>query len=100
MAVWLSKLVSALATFLLVSSVSNNNNDAANGFYLPGVAPADFEINELMDLKSVKMTSVKTQLPYEFYTLPFCEPSTLKIAPENLGEKLRGDRIQQTPYKV
>ena len=24
--------------------------------------------------QAVKMTSVKTQLPYEYYSLPFCKP--------------------------
>lgn len=51
-------------------------------------------------IKAVKMTSVKTQLPFQYYSLPFCEPDSKKVDRENLGEKLRGDRIQHTPYKV
>jgi len=48
------------------------------------------------------MTSVKTQLPYDYYALPFCKPSDSKLhyKPENLGEILRGDRIVNTPYEV
>ena len=52
--------------------------------------------------QAVKLTSVKTQLPYRFYDLPYCEPDPedAKHTPENLGEILRGDRIVNTPYEV
>ena len=48
------------------------------------------------------MTSVKRQLPYDYYSLPFCKPGggKLRYKPENLGEILRGDRIVNTPYEV
>lgn len=48
------------------------------------------------------MTSVKRQLPYDYYALPFCKPQDGKLhyKPENLGEILRGDRIVNTPYEV
>lgn len=48
------------------------------------------------------MTSVKRQLPYDYYSLPFCKPEDgkLRYKPENLGEILRGDRIVNTPYEV
>merc|ERR1712131_54370 len=47
------------------------------------------------------MTSAKTQLPYEYYSLPFCQPEG-GVAYEtlNLGEVLRGDRIVNTAYDV
>ena len=31
------------------------------------------------------MTSVKTQIPYDYYTLPFCEPESKSYVIENLG---------------
>eukprot|EP00123_Amoebidium_parasiticum_P017390 comp23830_c0_seq2/m.41565 comp23830_c0_seq2/g.41565 ORF comp23830_c0_seq2/g.41565 comp23830_c0_seq2/m.41565 type:complete len:591 (-) comp23830_c0_seq2:362-2134(-) len=46
------------------------------------------------------MTSVNTQLPYEYYSLPFCSAEDATYTGENLGEVLRGDRIQNTPYKI
>ncbi|GIZ04146.1 transmembrane 9 superfamily member 4, partial [Caerostris extrusa] len=48
------------------------------------------------------MTSTLTQLPYEYYSLPFCRPKKGAIVykSENLGEVLRGDRIVNTPYEV
>ena len=43
-------------------------------FYVPGVAPIDFRKSEQVEIRAVKMTSSKTQLPYEYYSLPFCKP--------------------------
>ena len=45
-----------------------------DGFYVPGVAPMDFEKEDKVEIKAVKMTSSKTQLPYEYYSLPMCKP--------------------------
>ncbi|XP_057312241.1 transmembrane 9 superfamily member 4-like isoform X1 [Hydractinia symbiolongicarpus] len=67
-------------------------------FYVPGVAPQEFKKEALLDIKAVKMTSVKTQLPFDYYSLPFCEPAEKHYVPENLGEILRGDRIVNTQY--
>lgn len=72
----------------------------SNAFYVPGVAPTDFEMSQSVEIKAVKMTSTKTQLPYEYYTLQLCKPSKVKYQSENLGEVLRGDRIVNTDYKV
>ncbi|XP_055382008.1 transmembrane 9 superfamily member 4 [Condylostylus longicornis] len=72
------------------------------GFYVPGVAPVEFSKGQKIDVKAVKMTSSRTQLPYEYYSLQFCLPKngTLIYKTENLGEVLRGDRIVNTPYEV
>ncbi|XP_070555187.1 transmembrane 9 superfamily member 4-like [Ptychodera flava] len=73
----------------------------STAFYVPGVAPVEFKDGEDVEVRAVKMTSTKTQLPYEYYSLPFCRPEgELHYKPENLGEVLRGDRIVNTPYKV
>ncbi|CAG5111259.1 Oidioi.mRNA.OKI2018_I69.chr2.g5584.t1.cds [Oikopleura dioica] len=71
------------------------------GFYVPGVAPIDFKRSERVEIRAVKMTSSKTQLPYEYYSLPFCQPSEgVNYQSLNLGEVLRGDRIVNTAYDV
>lgn len=72
----------------------------ARGFYLPGVAPHDYARNETVDLKVNKLTSTKTQLPFEYYALPFCQPKTVENVAENLGEVLRGDRIMNSDYEL
>lgn len=71
------------------------------GFYIPGVAPVEFTKGDNVDVKGVKLTSVRTQLPMEYYRAPFCEPEGGgQYKPENLGEVLRGDRIVSTAYKI
>ncbi|KAJ1626709.1 hypothetical protein T492DRAFT_877970, partial [Pavlovales sp. CCMP2436] len=45
---------------------------AARAFYLPGVAPREYQQGDKVELKLNKLASTKTQLPYEWYTLPFC----------------------------
>ncbi|KAL0297344.1 UNVERIFIED_CONTAM: Transmembrane 9 superfamily member 8 [Sesamum radiatum] len=73
-------------------------SDNARCFYLPGVAPQDFEKGDPLNVKVNKLTSIKTQLPYSYYSLPFCRPNTIIDSTENLGEVLRGDRIENSPY--
>ena len=59
---------------LVVSAVNTS------GFYVPGVAPTDFRKGDKITVKSIKMTSSKTQLPYEYYSLPFCLPKVRSIS--------------------
>ena len=51
-------------------------------------------------MKVNKLTSTKTQLPYEYYSLPFCQPVNLVNQAENLGEVLRGDKIMSSDYAL
>ncbi|XP_038695268.1 transmembrane 9 superfamily member 8-like [Tripterygium wilfordii] len=69
-----------------------------HSFYLPGVAPQDFEKGNELLVKVNKLTSTKTQLPYSYYSLPYCRPKKIIDSAENLGEVLRGDRIENSPY--
>jgi transmembrane 9 superfamily protein 2/4 len=69
-------------------------------FYLPGVAPRDYQDGEVVGVKVNKLDSVQTQLPYEYYSLPFCQPEHIQEAAENLGEVLSGDRIETGLYEV
>uniref|UniRef100_J3MGC1 Transmembrane 9 superfamily member n=1 Tax=Oryza brachyantha TaxID=4533 RepID=J3MGC1_ORYBR len=71
---------------------------AARGFYLPGVAPRDFRKKDQLAVKVNQLSSIKTQLPYSYYSLPFCRPGTIVDSAENLGEVLRGDRIENSLY--
>ncbi|PAA51340.1 hypothetical protein BOX15_Mlig011865g1 [Macrostomum lignano] len=72
---------------------------ATQAFYIPGIAPVEFSKDDHVEVKAVKLTSVKTQLPYEYYSMPFCTPEKgFEYKAENLGEILKGDRIVNTPY--
>ena len=85
-----------LAVLLFLSSPS-----PVSSFYLPGVAPRDYEEMEAINVKVIKLDSVKTQLPYDYYSLPFCRPKEAIVeVDENLGEVLSGDQIENSPYTV
>ncbi|CAL5048973.1 unnamed protein product [Urochloa decumbens] len=81
--------------FLLVLACAGA---AARGFYLPGVAPADFRKNDTLAVKVNQLSSVKTHVPYSYYSLPFCRPVAIANSAENLGELLRGDLTENSPY--
>eukprot|EP00928_Gymnodinium_smaydae_P048554 TRINITY_DN32475_c0_g1_i1.p1 TRINITY_DN32475_c0_g1~~TRINITY_DN32475_c0_g1_i1.p1 ORF type:complete len:629 (+),score=121.23 TRINITY_DN32475_c0_g1_i1:125-2011(+) len=72
----------------------------AGAFYLPGVAPIDYMEGGVVEMKVNKLTSVKTQLPYPYYTLPYCAPETIVESMENLGEIMEGDLIVNSPYEI
>ncbi|KAL7165937.1 hypothetical protein ACSBR2_036745 [Camellia fascicularis] len=86
----LRSLISAIVLLLFTHHV--------HSFYLPGVAPQDFQKGDPLSVKVNKLTSTKTQLPYSYYSLPYCRPNTIVDSRENLGEVLRGDRIENSPY--
>lgn len=70
-------------------------------FYLPGVAPHDFVTGEPVALKVNKLTSIHTQLPYKYYEFDlFCKPENPEDKVENLGEILRGDRIESSTFEI
>jgi transmembrane 9 superfamily member 2/4 len=104
-----TSIVVALVSCLLSADAS---------FYLPGVAPYSYEqfedvsifqtqcwqlslfIKLQVKLFVTKLTSTKTQIPYDYYSLPFCKPKHEKEESENLGEMLSGDKIENSVYKV
>ncbi|XP_027772647.1 transmembrane 9 superfamily member 7-like [Solanum pennellii] len=69
-----------------------------HAFYLPGVAPTDFQTGDSLHVKVNKLSSTKTQLPYNYYFLSYCKPPRVTNSAENLGEVLRGDRIENSVY--
>ncbi|KAL6559964.1 Transmembrane 9 superfamily member 7 [Orobanche gracilis] len=71
---------------------------SGHSFYLPGVAPRDFQRGGELQVKVNKLSSTKTQLPYDFYFLKYCKPDKIQNVAENLGEVLRGDRIENSVY--
>jgi transmembrane 9 superfamily protein 2/4 len=70
----------------------------ATAFYLPGVAPRDFQKDDELQVKVNKLSSTKTQLPYDYYFLDYCKPKKILNSAENLGEVLHGDRIENSVY--
>ncbi|GFS38996.1 endomembrane protein 70 protein family [Actinidia rufa] len=78
-------------------------NDNIDGYYPSSHYPifAEFMLprtGDLLKVKVNKLTSIKTQLPYSYYSVPHCQPGKIVDSAENLGEVLRGDRIENSPY--
>ena len=46
------------------------------------------------------LTSITTQIPYDYYYLNICPPEDKMQVPDNLGEILQGSRKYITNYKV
>ncbi|KAH7284309.1 hypothetical protein KP509_34G048200 [Ceratopteris richardii] len=81
---------------------STNVRQGRTTFSLDTMQPAmscktPFKGDELQ-VKVNKLTSTRTQLPYEYYSFGYCRPPKIENAAENLGEVLRGDRIENSPY--
>jgi len=73
----------------------------ARAFYVPGVRPHEFEPGEEVPMKVNSLTSIHTQLPKDYYRLPFCKPTGgPKMSSENLGEFLTGNKIQNSAYSI
>jgi len=85
----------ALLALVLVCACAS-----VSAFYLPGVVPQQFQEGQPVTLKVNKLDSIKTQLPFDYYSLNFCPPDKLKPENENLGEILSGDVIENSVYEV
>ncbi|XP_074355410.1 transmembrane 9 superfamily member 11-like [Apium graveolens] len=71
-----------------------------DGFYLPGSFPHNYNVGDQLAVKVNSLTSIDTEIPYQYYSLPFCKPlEGVKDSAENLGELLMGDRIESSPYR-
>jgi len=95
----MTRLLASAATAALTAAVFGTNYACA--FYVPGVQPQSFQVNDEVTMKVNSMTSVHTQVPKDYYRLPFCEPPDgPKMVSENLGEFLAGNKIQSSPYVI
>jgi transmembrane 9 superfamily member 2/4 len=87
------RLVAILSVALILQSVA--------GFYIPGVKPQTFQKGDPVALNVNSMTSIHTQVPKDYYHLSFCRPRDgPKMANQNLGEFLTGNKIQSSPYLI
>ncbi|KAL2466709.1 Transmembrane 9 superfamily member 12 [Abeliophyllum distichum] len=71
-----------------------------NGFYLPGSYMHTYSNWDEIYAKVNSLTSIETELPFSYYSLPYCKPQGgIKKSAENLGELLMGDQIDNSPYR-
>lgn len=68
--------------------------------HLPLTQPNDYVAGHKVDLKVNKLWSAKTQLTYDYYSLPGCKPAEIVEESENLGQILLGDRISNSDYEL
>ncbi|VFQ84157.1 unnamed protein product [Cuscuta campestris] len=89
----LRRISAGLLFFILVSH-------SCNGFYLPGTYMHTYSNGDEIFVKVNSLTSIETELPFGYYTLPYCKPQNgVKKSAENLGELLMGDQIDNSPYR-
>ncbi|KAI4981622.1 hypothetical protein ZWY2020_022114 [Hordeum vulgare] len=87
-------IFSALLVVFLVMS------PACEAFYLPGSYMHTYRQGEEIGAKVNSLTSIETELPFSYYSLPYCRPKDgIKKSAENLGELLMGDQIDNSPYR-
>ncbi|KAK6151576.1 hypothetical protein DH2020_014211 [Rehmannia glutinosa] len=98
-AIWVSFLlfINAAHSFYLLASLPKISSSSVSCDVNSLICCALVQ-GDLLKVKVNKLTSVKTQLPYSYYSLPYCKPEKIVDSAENLGEVLRGDRIENSPY--
>lgn len=74
---------------------------SASAFYLPGIAPTEYEEGGPLPIYANKLVSAKNVVPYDYYSLPFCAPSdSSKSRRLSLGQILMGERAEPTEYAI
>ncbi|KAJ0514635.1 putative nonaspanin (TM9SF) [Helianthus annuus] len=87
-------------TYLVLFTYAVFLGHLCNGFYLPGSYMRTYSTGEEILAKVNSLTSIETELPFSYYSLPYCTPSGgVKKSAENLGELLMGDQIDNSPYR-
>ena len=69
--------------------------------YLPGVPPKVYDEGDAIPVIANALDSVETLTPFDFYSLPFCEPEDGVMHKfENLGQTLAGDVEDNTLFDI
>ena len=94
-------MVGSSAILFALSALLADKNAVVDAFYVPGVRPLELKEGDAVPMKVNAMTSIHTQIPRDYYRLPFCQPTGgPQMASENLGEFLTGNKIQSSPYNI
>mmetsp|Transcript_3544 Transcript_3544/g.8825 ORF Transcript_3544/g.8825 Transcript_3544/m.8825 type:complete len:694 (-) Transcript_3544:103-2184(-) len=70
-------------------------------YYLPGTFPQAWAAGEQLSAEVNSLRSFETELPFDYYSLPFCKPvggvrpSSSNV---NIGTFLTGQRLENSPY--
>eukprot|EP00798_Chlamydomonas_sp_ICE-L_P020229 gene20229-26982_t len=74
---------------------------SARSFYIPGSYPSEFRVGDQLQVNVNSLTSFETDMPFEYYTMPFCQPpeGVHGVAnTANPGTLIEGLRIENSPY--
>lgn len=70
-------------------------------YYVPGTYPQEFLVGQVLNAHVNSLTSFETELPFEYYSMPFCKPveGIHRIAnTANPGTLIQGLRVENSPY--
>mmetsp|Transcript_29623 Transcript_29623/g.87605 ORF Transcript_29623/g.87605 Transcript_29623/m.87605 type:complete len:232 (-) Transcript_29623:112-807(-) len=73
----------------------------SGAYYVPGTYPQEFREGDLLQANVNSLKSFETEMPFEYYTMPFCKPPEgvqRSKATTNPGTILEGLRIENSPY--
>eukprot|EP01133_Synstelium_polycarpum_P002611 gene2611-2999_t len=89
--------VAMATTVLLIIALFSGDASAVS----PGMLQRNYEVNDQVLLKVNKITSVRTQIPYRYHSIPgVCKPKDIRKDKQNLGEILQGDSIESSLYDI
>jgi len=97
--------VLALVFTIVMALVSVSSRHA---FVIPEFRPTTYANGGKVTVWTNKITSVRTQIPYNYHNLPVCrqanaedkDDKSIKKTKENLGEIVLGDSIETSLYKL
>lgn len=99
----MSKLI--LIPYLLIHSLIQLSFSSL----LPGLSPTDFHNLDPLPVFALKLTSPHNRLPFDYYSLPFCSPSSTLVdiasssaafTHQSLSHVLHGERPRLTAYDL
>ncbi|KAF8821164.1 EMP/nonaspanin domain family protein [Cardiosporidium cionae] len=72
----------------------------ASAWIFPGSYPMEHLKGDLVKIKVNSLSSISTQVPYDYYYAPYPRPEKIVSDAENLGEILTGDTSQNSLYEA
>eukprot|EP00798_Chlamydomonas_sp_ICE-L_P015250 gene15250-21332_t len=92
----------SLFTLLLLSASHH-----ASSFYIPGSYPEEFKMGSQLQAKVNSLTSFDTELPFDYYDLPFCRPpegvqktGVLACSPDGFTQPLSKEDTENLKHKI
>lgn len=72
-----------------------------HAFYLPGIAPTEYQEGATLPVMANKLVSSKNVVPFDYYSLPFCAPKDKSKSKRlSLGQVLMGERSEPTTFAI